>query len=108
MIYKGYTRVSETRPRTAAQRRTACVILVSNPLIILPPQKQLTMQMKDKLGPEKPIQMSAAGKGVRSSWYRVSMVGAAAAIAGWWYWTREEEKKLQSKQKLIIYFIYTN
>ncbi|KAL4517659.1 hypothetical protein Ndes2526A_g02045 [Nannochloris sp. 'desiccata'] len=54
------------------------------------------MQMKDKLGPEKPIQMSAAGKGVRSSWYRVSMVGAAAAIAGWWYWTREEEKKLQS------------
>jgi hypothetical protein len=57
------------------------------------------MQMKDKLGkPEKPLQMSAAGKGVRSAWYRATMVGAAAMIAGWWYWTTQEEKKLQSKQ----------
>jgi hypothetical protein len=55
------------------------------------------MQMKDKLGPEKPLQMSAAGKGVRSSWYRVSMFAGAAAIAGWWYYTSKEEKDMQCK-----------
>lgn len=64
------------------------------------------MQMKDKLGPEKPLQMSAARQGVRSSAYRVSMVAAAAGIAGWWYWTRQEERNLQGKpnSKRLRYF----
>ena len=53
--------------------------------------------MKDNLGPEKPLQMSAARKGVRSFWYRASMVGAAVGIVGWWYWTQQEERNLQGK-----------